>query len=1124
MASTKTSIPLAYVIWIGFLLFFGSVQLCLCFSGNSSRSGSCIERERNALLSIQKSIYDAHKWLSWNGNDCCRWRGVGCNAITGHVVKLDLRHPYPYYVANFDENLNKSEVSPSVLHLRHLKYLDLSMNYFGGSPIPDFIGSLANLEYLNLSSAGFGGTIPHQLGNLSNLLYLDLNSYNDFDILDVDNLAWLAQIRSLRYLDMSYVRLSKASNWIHMINMLPSLSVLYLSHAALSSLPFTLPHVNFTSLTTLDLSMNNFASIPSWMFNLSSLEYLNLGTNNFYGNIPLTIGNLRKLQVLNLSRNSFSGDIPKIVWSLKSLRSIDLSENKISGVMQETMGNLKSLEFLDLRSNCISGVIPKTMGNLKSLEFLDLSRNSISGEIPKTITSLTKLWYLWLGDNNISGQIPGTLGNLVELHSLYLSNNVINEQIPETVGNLHHLEGLYLENNSLAGVIPRTMGNLCNLRYFSASENNIGGEITGFMKGFSRCSAKRLQSIDLHNNNLSGPLPSQIGELQSLEYLYLGFNSLNGSIPPSLGKLSALSRLDLSSNSWSGALTEAHFANLKSLLILDISHSSLTINVSQDWLPPFKAVVINMRSCPLGPKFPSWLRNQTDLYALDLSSAGISENFPDWFWDMDLPFSFLNVSNNCMKGKLPISIKKKDADRMIGTFIDWSLTSYLLPEGGIGYMPAFMDLSSNLFSGPIPPTLADKFGALLLAHNKISGSIPSAFCEANYLQVLNLADNNLLGVLPDCWNNSLTVIDFSDNKLSGGIPSSMGSLSQLRSLHLGNNNLSGKIPRSLQQCKQLITLDLGNNKVSGSIPEWIGESLSSLQVLRLRSNMLDGNIPTQLSLLASLQVLDLAGNKLSGTLPPSFGDLIAMIVTPNGSKPILSGLVATYYTENLLITMKNLQLTFTTVLSLVTSLDLSDNNISGEIPKEYTNLRGLYYLNLSRNHLTGRIPKNIGSMGQLESLDLSMNNLSSTIPTSIANLDSLGYLNLSHNNLSGRFPFGNHLQTLINDPSTYIGNRYLCGLPLLEKCPDDEPAVGPTAHGREEKQDENENDSEMIWFYVGLSPGFVVGFWGFLGAVMLKKSTRYAYIRFIDRLCDWIYMATTINSAKPKSKRNRGRM
>ena len=97
-------------------------------------------------------------------------------------------------------------------------------------------------------------------------------------------------------------------------------------------------------------------------------------------------------------------------------------------------------------------------------------------------------------------------------------------------------------------------------------------------------------------------------------------------------------------------------------------------------------------------------------------------------------------------------------------------------------------------------------------------------------------------------------------------------------------------------------------------------------------------------------------------------------------------------------------------------------------------------------------------MGQFESLDPSMNSLSSTIPASISYLDLLEHLNLSYNNLSGRIPSGNQLPILINGPSIYIGNQYLCGQPPPKKCPGDEPADGPATHGREEKQDENEND------------------------------------------------------------------
>jgi hypothetical protein len=114
-------------------------------------------------------------------------------------------------------------------------------------------------------------------------------------------------------------------------------------------------------------------------------------------------------------------------------------------------------------------------------------------------------------------------------------------------------------------------------------------------------------------------------------------------------------------------------------------------------------------------------------------------------------------------------------------------------------------------------------------------------------------------------------------------------------------------------------------------------------------------------------------------------------------------------------------------------IDISGNNINGEIPEELWLLRGLRNINLSKNHLIGEISNTIGDMGSLESLDLSINNLSNLLPQTISELSSLHNLNLSYNNFSGKIPTGTQLDTL-SDPSIYIGNPYLCGPPTNKNC------------------------------------------------------------------------------------------
>jgi hypothetical protein len=133
----------------------------------------------------------------------------------------------------------------------------------------------------------------------------------------------------------------------------------------------------------------------------------------------------------------------------------------------------------------------------------------------------------------------------------------------------------------------------------------------------------------------------------------------------------------------------------------------------------------------------------------------------------------------------------------------------------------------------------------------------------------------------------------------------------------------------------------------------------------------------------------------------------------------------------------------------------------------------------------------------LDSLDLSNNQLVGQIPLSISNLTSLSYLNLSYNNLSGRIPSGHQLDTLkADDPaSMYIGNPSLRGYPLPKVCPGDRPI-------QEDPLKWNEDDTTQMDFHLGLIVGFLVGVWIIFVRFLFKKTWRFTYFSLFDKLYD----------------------
>ncbi|XLU99933.1 hypothetical protein S245_014273 [Arachis hypogaea] len=663
--------------------------------------------------------------------------------------------------------------------------------------------------------------------------------------------------------------------------------------------------------------------------------------------------------------------------------------------------------MLDLHADdyTLRSIISPSLSELYHLKYLDLSGNSftLTTSIPPFIGSLTILTHLDLSFCSFAGKIPPQLGNLLFLEYVDLRANHFEDpqQIPSQFSNLSHLVYLDLSFNYLVGGFPLQVTNMSSLTY-----------------------------LDLSHNELNGTMPPQLGNLLSLEHLDLSANAFTGTIPSQFKNISPLQYLDL--DSWDNTMSvSSDLQWLPELSILSyLSLGRVNLSGASNWQQQVSSLshlqYLDLNGCNLVDSMPTsslaspanfstslsyvdisynslrdasfifpWLMNSTrSLVTLRMNHNGLTGTIPETLWDKLSSLEELNIANNELKGQIPLSL-----------FHSCNL--------------AYLDLSNNNLTG--------EFHEYIREYSR---------CAQKPLRILDMGWNEITGMVPDLSQlQSLEQLRLGNNRLNGSIHEGIGQLSNLTELSLGNNFLTGLITEAhFSRLSNLDTLDLSHNALAFNVSvDWIPPF--NLTIIYLASCKLGPNFPTWLHTQTKIEYLDISCAGISSTVPNWFWEPLphmfyfnishnrfrGKIEDPNLpaieyrlsidlSFNLFEGPIPAFLSTASHIFLSNNRFSIANPLLCANStesmgfMDLSNNNLRGELSDCWRGFELLVVLDLSNNQFYGNMPKSLGSLRNIQSIHFEGNDFSGKIPSSLHNCTQLQVFDVAGNKLSGAIP------------------------------------------------------------------------------------------------------------------------